>query len=127
MRWPGRTVRPCTPSRGVWHTVAAAADLPEGAVRDFDLGAVAGFVSRESGRLRAVSGMCTHQACRLALDEARTALVCPCHGATFAVAGTALHNDRSPRPLPPLPRLAVREHRGSVQVYGPAAAPPARA
>lgn len=112
-----------TPSRGTWHTVAAASDLPEGAVRDFDLGAVAGFVHRDGGRLRAVSGVCTHQACRLTLDDARATLVCPCHGATFTLAGDPLHNFRSHRPLPPLPRLAVRRHEGLIQVYGPASPP----
>lgn len=108
------------PTTGAWQTVVAAADLPEGAVRDFDLGAVVGVVHRTGGRLRAVSAVCTHQACRLGLDDARTTLVCPCHGATFALEGAPLHNFRSHHPLPPLPRLAVREHQGQIQVYGPA-------
>lgn len=114
-----------TSTEGVWHTVAAGAELPEGSTRDFDLGAVVGFVHRASGRLRAVSGICTHQACRLTLDDARTTLVCPCHGATFAPTGAPLHNFRTHDPLPPLPRLPVREHDGLIQVYGPAARGPA--
>lgn len=112
-----------TPSHGVWHPVLAADDLPEGGVHAFDLGSVVGFVHRVGGRLRAVSGVCTHQACRLALDESRDFLVCPCHGATFALAGGPLHNYRSHQPLPPLPRLPVREHAGRIEVYGPAARP----
>jgi nitrite reductase/ring-hydroxylating ferredoxin subunit len=113
-----------TPTRGTWYTVATSDRLPEGAVLDFDLGAVTGFVRRTGGRLRAVSGVCTHQACRLALDAPRTGLVCPCHGATFALTGEPLHNFRSHHPLPPLPRLAVREYQGQVQVYGPVTPPP---
>lgn len=112
------------PSHGTWHTVAAGAQLSEGAVLDFDLGAVTGFVHRTGGRLRAVSGVCTHQACRLTLDAARTRLACPCHGATFALSGAPLHNLHAHGPLPPLPRLAVREYGGVIQVYGPPAAPP---
>lgn len=109
-----------TPRSGAWQTVAASTDLPEGVVRAFDLGAVVGFIQRvPGGRLRAVSGVCTHQACRLALNESRDQLVCPCHGATFAVTGEPLHNFRSSHPLPSLPRLAVREHQGHIQVYGP--------
>jgi cytochrome b6-f complex iron-sulfur subunit len=117
--------RELRPSHGTWHTVAVDADLPEGGVQDFDLGTVSGYLHRTGGRLRAVSGICTHQACRLALDEARTTLVCPCHGATFTPSGDPLHNDRSPHPLPALPRLAVREHEGAIQVFAPATQPPA--
>ncbi|MFG1807680.1 ubiquinol-cytochrome c reductase iron-sulfur subunit [Streptomyces sp. NPDC049040] len=108
------------PSVGVWRAVVPSSDLAEGAVLSFDLGAVVGVVRRESGRLRAVSSVCTHQACRLGLNDARDTLVCPCHGATFSVQGAPLHNMRSSRPLPALPRLAVREFRGHVQVYCPA-------
>lgn len=114
-----------TPRNGVWQTVAASTELADGAVRPFDLGAVTGFVHRASGRLRAVSGICTHQACRLDLNTSRDELVCPCHGATFAVTGEPLRNLRSPHPLPALPRLAVREYHGDVQVYAPAHTTPA--
>ncbi|MEU6419461.1 Rieske (2Fe-2S) protein [Streptomyces spiralis] len=113
-----------TPSHGSWQTVATSAKLPEGAVLDFDLGAVTGFVHRTSGHLRAVSGVCTHQACRLTLNDTRDTLACPCHGATFALDGGPLHNFHSHRPLPALPRLAVREHNGQIQVYGPLPTPP---
>jgi nitrite reductase/ring-hydroxylating ferredoxin subunit len=103
------------PDAGVWHPVAAAADLPEGAVRAFDAGSVNGFVYRSDGRLRAISGTCTHQGCRLGL-EAGTRLRCPCHRALFALDGRVLHH-RFPGPLPALPRMAVRQADGVVQVY----------
>ncbi|MFL6112129.1 MAG: Rieske (2Fe-2S) protein [Catenulispora sp.] len=105
---------------GTWQTVAAAADLPEGAVREFDLGAVSGFVQRVSGRLQAVSGVCTHQGCRLDLDSSHRRLACPCHGATFTLAGAPLAHPHNPHPLPALPRLPVRIDQGRVQVYAPA-------
>ncbi|MBN6544432.1 Rieske (2Fe-2S) protein, partial [Actinacidiphila bryophytorum] len=108
------------PTAGEWKTVMPSSELADGAVQSFDLGAVVGVVRRESGRLRAVSSVCTHQACRLGLNDGRDTLVCPCHGATFSVQGAPLHNFRSSRPLPALPRLAVREFQGDVQVYCPA-------
>jgi cytochrome b6-f complex iron-sulfur subunit len=112
------------PSHGVWRCVAASADLPEGAVLSFDLGAVNGFVRRVSGRVQAVSGTCTHQGCRLDLDADRSGLTCPCHGATFTTAGVNLTHPRQVgRPLPALPRLAVRELDGHIEVYAPGPRP----
>jgi cytochrome b6-f complex iron-sulfur subunit len=109
-----------TPDHGTWRTVTASADLPDGAVLPFTAGAVTGFVERAGGRLRAVSGVCTHQGCRLALAAHPARLVCPCHGAAFALDGAVLTH-RLPITLAALPRLAVREAGGAVQVYAPAA------
>lgn len=113
-----------TPSVGVWRDVAASADLAEGDVHPFDLGSVSGFLRRASGRVQAVSGICTHQGCRLDLAAARDELSCPCHGATFTVAGVNLtHPRQSNGPLPALPRLPVREQTGRIQVYAPPPSP----
>jgi cytochrome b6-f complex iron-sulfur subunit len=107
-----------TPTTGAWQTVAAATDLPEGAVRAFDLGTVAGFAQRVDGVVRAVSGSCTHQGCRLRLDAARRALDCPCHTTAFAPSGELITHQLPVAP-PPLPRFAVREVDGAVQVFAP--------
>ena len=109
-----------TPDVGSWQTVADPADLPEGKVVEFDLGTVTGFVQRVSGRLRAVSGICTHQGCRLRLDPPHDQFACPCHGATFTLAGAPLTRPHGSHPLPALPRLPVRIDGGRVQVYAPA-------
>jgi Rieske Fe-S protein len=67
-----------------------------------------------------VSGTCTHQGCRLDLAPARDQLACPCHGATFTLAGVNLtHPLKTGDRLPALPRLAVREQDGTIQVYTP--------
>lgn len=109
-----------SPAIGVWRTVADSSGLPEGAVQQFDLGAVNGFVRRVSGRVQAVSGICTHQGCRLDLTPARDVLSCPCHGATFTLAGANLtHPLKTRQALPALPRLAVREQDGQIQIYAP--------
>jgi cytochrome b6-f complex iron-sulfur subunit len=103
---------------GTWHTITTSVDLPDGAVLAFTAGAVTGFVERAGGRLRAVSGVCTHQGCRLFLAGGPPRLVCPCHGATFRLDGSVLGH-RLPVTLSALPRLAVREIDGAVQVFAP--------
>ncbi|NUR57843.1 MAG: Rieske (2Fe-2S) protein [Catenulispora sp.] len=110
-----------TSDTGGWQTVAHTADLPEGAVLPFDLGTLNGFIRRQSGRFQAVSGVCTHQGCRLHLDTPQTKLTCPCHGATFSVAGEPLSRPHGSHPLPALPRLPVRIDGDHVQVFGPTA------
>jgi nitrite reductase/ring-hydroxylating ferredoxin subunit len=110
--------RQLDPDNGVWTTVAASVDLPEGSSVHFDLGTVTGFVSRGNGKVWAVSGICTHLGCRLNLDAPARRLDCPCHGASFAVTGAVLRH-RLPVALPPLPRIAVREINGAVQVFAP--------
>jgi nitrite reductase/ring-hydroxylating ferredoxin subunit len=108
------------PDNGAWTTVAASDDLPEGSSFQFDLGAVNGFVSRTNNRVRAVSATCTHLGCRLNLDAPAKLLNCPCHGATFSVTGAVVRH-RLPVELPPLPRIAVREIDGVIQVFVPPA------
>ena len=103
------------PASGRWQTVATSEELPDGQVRAFDTGTVFGFVGRSAGRLFAVSGVCTHQGCRLALDAPVRELKCPCHNAVFMVTGDVVSHPRT-GPLAPLPHLPVREADGAVQV-----------
>jgi cytochrome b6-f complex iron-sulfur subunit len=52
------------------------------------------------------------------LADADRELMCPCHGATFALDGSVLEHRLSFR-LTALPRLAVRETGGAIQVFAP--------
>jgi nitrite reductase/ring-hydroxylating ferredoxin subunit len=115
---PPQSADTLTPSSGTWWPVIAGADLPEGSVHSFDAGGISGFVERVDGHVRAVSGICTHQGCRLMLAARRAGFVCPCHGARFATDGTVTWH-RPGITLTALPRLAVREADGVVQVYAP--------
>ncbi|WIX98961.1 Rieske (2Fe-2S) protein [Amycolatopsis mongoliensis] len=108
------------PENGEWRAVVAGHDLPEGAVLPFDFGAVAGFVQRSGGEVRAVSATCTHLGCRLNLDAPARRLNCPCHRTSFAVDGVVLTHQLPVTP-PPLPHLVVREAGGVVEVLVPAA------
>jgi cytochrome b6-f complex iron-sulfur subunit len=105
------------PNTGAWQTVAASTELPDGTVRAFDLGTVAGFVHRTDGVPQAVSGTCTHLGCRLKLVPAGT-LDCPCHTTVFAASGEVVTHQLPVAPGP-LPRFATREVDGAVQVYAP--------
>ncbi|MGW7535854.1 QcrA and Rieske domain-containing protein [Amycolatopsis sp. NPDC054798] len=107
------------PENGQWRAVVAARDLPEGGVLPFDFGAVAGFVQRSGGQVRAVSATCTHLGCRLNLDAPARRLNCPCHRTSFAVDGAVLTHQLPTTP-PPLPHLVVRESGGVVEVLVPA-------
>jgi cytochrome b6-f complex iron-sulfur subunit len=113
-----------TPNSGRWLRIAASAQVPDGAVHPFDLGSINGFVRRVDGKLQAVSGVCTHQGCRLWLDATDDRLRCPCHSTSFAASGQVLTHQLPIAPKP-LPTLMVREADGSIEVFAPAPEEPA--
>jgi cytochrome b6-f complex iron-sulfur subunit len=98
--------------------VAASADVPEGVMHPFDLGSVVGFVRRVDGKPEAVSGVCTHQGCRLWFDAPDDRLRCPCHSTSFSPAGQVLTHQLPIAPKP-LPTLMVREQGGVIEVFAP--------
>ncbi|MCW2557616.1 MAG: ferredoxin subunit of nitrite reductase and ring-hydroxylating dioxygenase [Mycobacterium sp.] len=106
------------PNTGVWAPVGSSVDVPDGGTLAFDLGSVNGFVHRVDGQLEAVSGICTHQGCRLWLDAPDNRLRCPCHSTSFSLAGETLAHQLPIAPAP-LPRIQVRETNGVIEVYAP--------
>jgi len=106
------------PNRGTWQPVGASDDLVQGAALAFDLGTVNGFVHRTDAKLEAVSGVCTHQGCKLWLDAPDNRLRCPCHSTSFSLEGATLTHQLPVAP-PPLPKLAVRENNGVIEVFAP--------
>jgi nitrite reductase/ring-hydroxylating ferredoxin subunit len=106
------------PNDGSWQRVAASADVPDGRMHAFDLGSVSGFVRRVDGRAQAVSGVCTHQGCRLWFDAPDDRLRCPCHSTSFSPAGEVLTHQLPIAPNP-LPTLMVREANGVIEVFAP--------
>jgi nitrite reductase/ring-hydroxylating ferredoxin subunit len=107
------------PNNGVWYTVVLSADLVENDARPFDVGTIIGFVRRFHGQVEAVSGICSHQGCRLWLDNQSRELRCPCHNAAFALNGVILRHELRVAP-PTLPAILAREVDGQVQVFAPA-------
>jgi nitrite reductase/ring-hydroxylating ferredoxin subunit len=108
-----------TPNAGSWQRVAASSEVPDGRMHPFDLGAVSGFVRRVDGTPHAVSGVCTHQGCRLWFDAPDDRLRCPCHSTSFAPGGEVLTHQLPIAPKP-LPTLMVREVDGAIEVFAPA-------
>jgi len=114
----GKSDGELTPNAGTWQRVAASSDVPDGAIHPFDLGSVIGFVRRVDGKPEAVSGVCTHQGCRLWFDGPDDRLRCPCHSTSFAVTGQVLTHQLPIAPKP-LPALQVREVNGVIEVLAP--------
>ena len=106
------------PNAGTWQAVGASADLPDGGALAFDLGDVNGFVHRNDASLEAVSGVCTHQGCKLWLDAPDAILRCPCHSTSFSLEGDTLTHQLPVAP-PPLPKFQVRETNGVIEVFAP--------
>jgi nitrite reductase/ring-hydroxylating ferredoxin subunit len=106
------------PNAGTWRPVGASVDLPEGGALGFDLGSVNGFVHRTDSKLEAVSGVCTHQGCKLWLDGPESRLRCPCHSTSFSLNGTTVTHQLPTAP-PPLPKLHIREINGVIEVFAP--------
>jgi len=110
--------RELDPNAGTWRRVGAAVDLPEGGALGFDLGSVNGFVHRTDAKLEAVSGVCTHQGCKLWLDGPESRLRCPCHSTSFSLNGATVTHQLPIAP-PPLPKFHVREINGVIEVFAP--------
>jgi Rieske Fe-S protein len=111
------------PNTGSWQVVAASNEVADGDLRAFQVGSLIGFVRRVDGRAEAISGVCTHQGCRLWFDKPDDTLRCPCHTTSFSTAGQVLTHQLPIAPSP-LPRLEAREVNGFIEVLAPT--PPAR-
>lgn len=109
-----------TPNDGRWQRVASSSDVPDGVMHPFDLGSVTGFVRRVDGKPQAISGVCTHQGCRLWFDAPDDTLRCPCHTTSFSPTGQVLTHQLPIAPKP-LPALMVREVNGVIEVFAPPA------
>ncbi|MDT5131529.1 MAG: hypothetical protein QOE41_840 [Mycobacterium sp.] len=108
------------PNDGSWQPVAASTDVvDDGVMHPFEHDSLIGFVRRVDGRAEAVSGVCTHQGCRLWFDKSDDRLRCPCHSTSFSPAGQLLTHQLPTAPAP-LPRLQAREANGAIEVFAPA-------
>ena len=107
------------PNDGSWQAVAASSDVgADGVMHPFEHGSLIGFVRRVDGRPEAVSGVCTHQGCRLWFDKPDDRLRCPCHSTSFSPTGQVLGHQLPIAPKP-LPQLQVRELNGAIEVFAP--------
>jgi nitrite reductase/ring-hydroxylating ferredoxin subunit len=120
---------------GFWTEVARVSDLPAGSAVRFTTAAFDGFVVNDDGDIRALSSVCTHMGCTLHFRPDWKDLRCPCHGASFDLAGR-LANGRGtwrsegaypgdarayPIELPDLVRPRVKVDGDTVMVWTPQA------
>jgi cytochrome b6-f complex iron-sulfur subunit len=115
---------------GFWEEVALLADLPDGAAARFSTAAFEGFVVNDGGEVRALSSVCTHMGCTLHYRPEWQDLRCPCHGASFDLAGQLANGRRTwrenpypgdarayPLELPDLVRPRVKVEDGRILVW----------
>ena len=78
---------------GEWVQVASVSEVAVGSAVRFTTPAFDGYVVNDSGQIRALMAVCTHMGCSLQFRPDWSDLRCPCHGASFDLAG-ALANGR---------------------------------
>jgi Rieske Fe-S protein len=105
-----RYLTPRTTGRPELLVSAALADVPHNGALVFSKERVA-LIRSDSG-LSAVSLVCTHLGCTVAVTE--DTFSCPCHGSVFDRRGNVLKGPASQ----PLRRLQVVEKNGVAEVYG---------
>ena len=115
---------------GFWVEVATLAGLPPGSAARFSTAAFEGFVVNDDGEVRALSSICTHMGCTLHYRQEWQDLRCPCHGASFDLAGRLANGRRTwrenpypgdarayPIQLPDLVRPRVKVQDGAILVW----------
>jgi len=79
--------RPLSVRDGEWVAVATLDELPDGAAVRFTTVAFGGYIVNDAGTIRALSSVCTHMGCTLYYRSKWQDLRCPCHNASFNLAG----------------------------------------
>jgi nitrite reductase/ring-hydroxylating ferredoxin subunit len=116
---------------GFWTEVARVDDLQDGGAIRFSTAAFDGFVVNDGGTIRALSSVCTHMGCTLHFRPDWSDLRCPCHGASFDLAGRLANGRRAwrsegaypgdahayPIELPDLVRPRVKVDDGAILVW----------
>jgi nitrite reductase/ring-hydroxylating ferredoxin subunit len=122
---------PLVGGEGFWTEVARVDEVPPGSALRFSTAAFDGFVVNDGGTVRALSSVCTHMGCTLHFRPDWQDLRCPCHGASFDLAGQLANGRRAwrsdgaypgdarayPIELPDLVRPRVKIEDGAVMVW----------
>ena len=104
------------PSQGSWRPVAALSQVPAGQVLPVSTGSMQVLVVNEGGRIRALSGVCTHLGCTLQPSAAPGRIDCPCHRTAFSLSGKVL-DYQLPRSPGDLPEVESRVRDGQIEIF----------
>jgi cytochrome b6-f complex iron-sulfur subunit len=104
------------PDSGVWRPVASVTQLPAGHAMAVSTGAVDAVIVNDGGVISAVSGICTHLACKLQPDDAGKKLDCPCHQTAFGWSGQVLYYRLKTSP-PSLPKIPSRVNGDQIELF----------
>ncbi len=110
--------------RKTWQPVANAAELPEGAIREYRLLSVDLFVAKLGGKLLAAKNACPHKGAKFGIGRinGRNRLQCPYHGWEFEADGACAHMPSVEKQIPStlergsLQTFAVQERYGMIWV-----------
>ncbi|MGH2662842.1 MAG: Rieske (2Fe-2S) protein [Actinomycetota bacterium] len=81
-------------------TVGSTGDVPEGELRQYQVGGEDVAVANVGGELHAFSDVCTHQQCSLSDGDLEgTTVICPCHGSEFDVTTGDVLNGPATEPV----------------------------
>lgn len=105
------------PAKGSWIRVFRLDEVPEGSLKTFQTDSLAGYLIRDKRGVWAYSRACTHMGCLVEYQDRRNVMVCPCHGAVFAVNGVFKRYPDRGGTLPPLPRIEARIRGGGIEVF----------
>lgn len=122
---------PLIAGEGFWTEVARVDEVPEGTALRFSTAAFDGFVVNDAGTIRALSSVCSHMGCTLHYRPDWQDLRCPCHGASFDLAGQLANGRRTwrsqgaypgdarayPLDLPDLARPRVKVEGDAILVW----------
>jgi cytochrome b6-f complex iron-sulfur subunit len=104
------------PDNGAWRPVASVTQLPAGHAMTVSTGAIDAVIVNDGGAISAVSGICTHLACKLQPDDAGRKLDCPCHQTAFAWSGKVLYYRLKAEP-PNLPQIPSRVNGDQIELF----------
>ena len=118
-------------SAGFWASSSAVGSLRVRITKArFSTAAFDGFVVNDAGEVRALSSVCTHMGCTLQYRPEWQDLRCPCHDASFNLAGRLANGRRAwreapyrgdarayPIELPDLVRPQVKVEDGAILVW----------
>ena len=104
------------PSQGSWRPVAALSQVPAGQVLPVSTGSMQVLVVNDGGRIRALSGVCTHLGCTLQPSAAPGRIDCPCHRTAFSLSGKVL-DYQLPRSPGDLPEVESRVRDGQIEIF----------